>query len=259
MTADAEKGELIKERVAKASAYATAMANRYLSARQKLAIMEPLVSDEMSKRFDKSYGAHAYRTLTLTLILDLLRDIWAFTLDSDERAPSLRNIWRLVENKELHAALRAIAATPRKGETTFSGDEWSEEEKAQWRARWDAEDIEKQEKAFDDAFKRASAGVPELINSELAGKLDTARKKAIAHYDMRATKDGPQLYPLVDIGLKWSDPKSFLNQLEKILWDVVLLATWGSYDVDGFERTSRLYAADFWARLQGKPPVDQID
>src|SRR5712675_1325206 len=162
-------------------------------------------------RFNNSYGAHAYRALTLTLLLDLMRDIWAFTLDQDDRAPSLRNVWCLIENAELHTALRAVAATPYKTEATFSGD-WSEDEKASWRAKWDAEDVEKKGKAFDDAFKRATVAVPELIKSELAGKLDTARKKAIAHYDMKATKDGPKLFPLGEIGLKWGDAQAFLDQ-----------------------------------------------
>jgi AbiU2 len=258
MVEEPDQAGSIEERMSKASAYATAMANLFLSARQKLAIMEPLLGEEISNRFNDSYGAHAYRALTLTLNLDLMRDIWAFTLDPNKHAPSLKNVWRLVENKELHAALRAVAATPYKGGATFSGDGWSEDEKAQWRARWDKEDIETRGRAFDKAFKRTSVALPELVASELAGKLDRARKKAIAHYDMMVTKDGPKLFPLADIGLKWGDPKAFLDQIDQVLWDVVLLATWGSYDVKGFEQRSRLYAADFWARLQGKPPVENI-
>jgi hypothetical protein len=258
MAEDEENNNRLEARTSKVGAYATAMVDRYLTARQKIAILEPLLSQGISKRFDNSYGAHAYRTLALTLNLDLIRDIWAFALDSDERAASLRNVWRQIENQELRAALRVRAAKPYKTETTF-GEGWSEEEKARWRAKWDADDVEKQGKAFDDAFTRATAAVPELIRSDLADKLDLARKKAVAHYDMKATKDGPKPYPLTDIGLKWNDPKHFLDRMNKVLWDVVLIATWGSYDVDGFEETSRLYAADFWARLQGKPPVNHID
>jgi hypothetical protein len=55
------RDDALKIRLAKASAYATALADRYLSARQKLAIMERLQADEIAKLFDNSYGAHAYR------------------------------------------------------------------------------------------------------------------------------------------------------------------------------------------------------
>ncbi len=98
-----------------------------------------------------------------------------------------------------------------------------------------------------------------MLHSELTVALARARKKAIAHYDMVATKDGPKLHRLADIGLKWGDAKVFLNELDPIVWDLALLATWGSYAKDEFERIARLYAADFWARLRGKPPVDDVD
>lgn len=88
------------------SAYATVMADRYLSARQKLAIMEPFVGGDIPKLFGKSYGAHAQEALALTMILDLIRDICAFVLDKDHRAPSLVNIWRLMQDKHLHAPAR---------------------------------------------------------------------------------------------------------------------------------------------------------
>lgn len=54
----------MKDRIDKVAKYATVMADRYLWSRQKLAIMELLVSGEIAKRVDDSYGAHAYETLS---------------------------------------------------------------------------------------------------------------------------------------------------------------------------------------------------
>src|SRR5689334_9253966 len=99
-------------RAAKINAFATVMANRFLSARQKLAIQEPLLDGEIPAVLDNSYGAHAHRALCMTLQLDLMRDIWAFTLDFDERSPSLRNTWRLIQDDQARSALRAVATAP---------------------------------------------------------------------------------------------------------------------------------------------------
>ena len=43
----------MKERVENVKVYATAMADKYLFARQKLAIMEPLLGEDITKLFDK--------------------------------------------------------------------------------------------------------------------------------------------------------------------------------------------------------------
>lgn len=248
----------MNERITKVGAYATAMADRYLSARQKLAIMEPFIGEDITKLFDKSYGAHAHDALALTLVLDLIRDICAFALDDDERAPSLVNIWRLMQAKDLHDALRNKAAQPLKANTHF-GEGIKEEEKAGLVEKWRAQDIEERGKAFDEAYAQVAKGVPNIADSDLAGKFLLARNRAIAHYEMRAGENGPELYKLADAGLTWGSPRQFMDQLDPVLWDTVLVATWGSYDERAFDRAARLYAADFWARLQGKPPVSHVD
>lgn len=43
----------MKERVEKVKVYATAMADKYLFARQKLATMEPLLGKDITTLFDK--------------------------------------------------------------------------------------------------------------------------------------------------------------------------------------------------------------
>ncbi|HEX3757046.1 MAG TPA: hypothetical protein VHV26_18400 [Rhizomicrobium sp.] len=249
----------VGERVRKVSAYASAMVSKYLSARQKLAILEPLLGDDIARVFDNSYGAHAFKTLRLTLTLDLIRDIWAFTMDSGSRAPSLKNIWSLIETKELSAALRDTAIQPYDARDSLSEDEWTPEEIAHWRDLWSAKDKMNQGASFDRSFEKVSAVLPKFFASERATRVELARKKTIAHYDMKITKEGPKLHPLSEIGLKWDDPRLLLEELDPILWDVVLIATWGSYDREGYEYRNRLYAADFWARLQRKPPIYDIE
>jgi hypothetical protein len=106
---------------------------------------------------------------------------------------------------------------------------------------------------------RVEADLPAILSSDRAKRISQARKKTIAHYDMRASEAGAELFPLSEIGLKMNDAAKFMDETEPFIWDVVLLATWGSYDAAGFENRSRLYAADFWARLQGKPPVTEVD
>ncbi len=55
----------------------------------------------------------------------------------------MATIWKLIEQEDLRVALREVATTVRKGESVFSGDGWTEEEKARWEFRWDQEDKER--------------------------------------------------------------------------------------------------------------------
>jgi len=244
----------MKERVEKVKAYATVMADKYLFARQKLAILEPLTSEEITKLFDRSYGAHAHNALALTLILDIVRDICAFTLDKDERSASLVNIWRLLGDAHLRTALKDVATSHRGSHSVWSKG-LTPEERAAWKAEIEAEDAHGKSIAFDEAYARVERCVPDIAESEMAAIFKIARDKALAHYEMRAGRGGYELFDLGSIGLKWGSPREFLDRLDRVVWDVVLVATWGSYDEEGFEKSHRLFAADFWARLQGKPPI----
>lgn len=244
----------MKEPIEKVKAYATALADKYLFARQKLAIMEPLLSEEITKLLGKSYAAHAHDALAVTLILDLVRDICAFTLDTDGRAASLVNIWRLVSHADVRSALRAVAAKPDARNAIWAKG-LTAQEKSAWLSGIEKEDIERNGAAFDEAFARAEKAIAEIVHLDLAETFKTVRDKALAHYEMRPGRDGYELFDLGKAGVKWGSPREFLDRLDRVVWDVVLIATWGSYDEEGFEKAHRLYAADFWARLQGKPPV----
>jgi hypothetical protein len=240
----------MEQRIRKVAAYATTMADRYLSARQKLAIFDELTSPEISKLVDRSYGAHAHNALALTLYIDLVRDICAFVLDDADRAASLVNVWRLIQADDLSAALRDRAAQPDNHSLNARG--LSSAEREAWLQELRAEDVQRKGASFDEAYARVAEGMPKIIGSELSGIFKTVRDKAIAHYEMRGGNNGPRMFDPSDVNLTWGSVKTFVDQFDNVLWDVVLLATWGSYDEEGFEKTHHLYAADLFARLQGK-------
>ena len=54
--------------------------------------------------------------------------------------------------------------------------------------------ISKRGADFDEAYSRAELGVAKILASALLTKFLTARDRAIAHYEMRGGKDGPELF-----------------------------------------------------------------
>jgi hypothetical protein len=206
----------MEERVTKVGGYATSIVHRYLAARQKLAIFEGLMREDISKRFENSYGAHAYVSLRLTLLSDLVRDIWAFVLDSNKQSASVKSTWSQIQNDDLRHALRKIAITPPQGDVMFSG-EWTEKQKAAFRDDSRREYEITRGRTFDETFERTGVQLPELLGSELAIRIASVRMKVIAHHDMKPTKDGPRRHEFSELGLKWSDPKDLLERLAPVL------------------------------------------
>lgn len=247
----------IDDRVEKIGAFAQTMADLYLSANQKIAILEGLVAPEVTSIFENSYGAHAYDALAHTLLFDVMRDTWAFVLDPSERAPSLCNTWRLLQDEILQATLRERYTTPiparwlrndLPAEIRLAIDEErTANEREELSARWQS------------SLKMLGERVPALVGSDLAERLSKARKKAIAHYDM-VRPDGrpPHLYDIAELGLKWDDPAAFLAQVEPLVFTAIEMVTRSNYMLEDFKSMHRLRAADFWSRLQGKGAVNDL-
>jgi hypothetical protein len=247
----------IEARRKKLEAYAKELPDLFFGCHQKLAVLDELIKPEINALVDDSYGAHAHNALCLTLLLDIVRDICAFALDGNDRATSLRNVLHMLSQPELRSAARDQYSLPY--QTYIAPDpETSEIEREELIQRLAREDREEKAAAFDriySSLEPASA----LIDSERATVFRTARNKTIAHYEMRAGPVGSATrFDLRDAGLMWGDPRAFLQDIEQPLVNAVLLSTGAYYPPGDFKYVNRLYAADFLARLTGKPPVTSV-
>lgn len=254
-------GAAMQERVEKIVAYAKAMADLYLSANQKLAILDPLLGKGFSEPLDSTHGAHAYNALTLSLLLDVVRDSHAFVLDRDSRAPSLENIWLIMNEAALKRALREVWSRPPAPGTFHDGGQvLSGERKRKAEDEYYVRERREREARFDGLWTEVEADLPKVLGSPLARRIRDARNKSVAHYEMRSAGGALKVFQPADAGLTWGDPSAFMDQVEPVLFNVVLLATNGSYDLTRFKAVHAEYARDFWDRLrssgekQGKNP-----
>lgn len=227
------------------------MAERYLFAVQKLAILEPLFGKDFAERFNQTHGARALNALTLSLLLDIVRDSHAFLLDRDARASSLANIWRMMSGTRSRAAFRVEWSKPTPTRFSWGNEALDAKARAAVEREFAEADQGKKERRFDELCAQVDAELPNVLEGELAERIRTARNKAIAHYELHVIDDVPKPFMPGDAGLKWQDPREFMAQVEPVLFRVVLLATNSAYDVEGFKRVHSKSAADFWDRLRG--------
>ena len=190
---------------------------------------------------------------------DLIRDVWAFALDRADKTPSLSNVWTLMESIAFRESQRAWFSEP--PDSVWNEDAMSSLSAAQRQAfdgEFDAQTRSRLGRHFDTTIDRLDLAIPSLLGGPLASKLDAARKRGIAHYEMSARPGRrPARFDWAHLGIDWASLKSFIEQVRTPLFDVAFVVTRGTYALESLAVTNRLYAEDFWSRLQGIGPVNE--
>lgn len=235
----------IKSRLEKVKAYCREMASAYLMADAKLAMLKPLAYDrKFIKRFDLSVGAHGLHLLQTTLLLDLIEDIVGFTQDNAQTSASLVNIRRLISNIELREAIKEDFCKP--PPSTWVDTDLDDASRQQVEEDENTKYREKQARTFDQLYKSVTTGIDNLIGSNIARKLKRVRNNVSSHYAMTSQGKEPRLLNPADFGLKWGDSEKYMKDAKEVVFDMVLLVTNSSYDLDSFERNHTRSANDFW-------------
>src|SRR5690348_10501888 len=84
----------------------------YQAADQKLALVDALLASDAGKRLNGSDAAHGFNRLLYSVYLDVIKDLWAITLDTDPKAASLTKVKKLLGAAGTVAALRAVYSRP---------------------------------------------------------------------------------------------------------------------------------------------------
>lgn len=235
----------IKSRLEKVKAYCREMASAYLMADAKLALLKPLAyNKKFVARFDHSLGAHGLQLLRTTLLVDIIEDLVGFTQDNDKSSASLVNIRNRISNIELREAIKEDFCKP--PPITWVNTELDEAIRQRFEEDENTKYREKQARKFDQLYESVTMGIDMLIDSDMAKKLKNVRNKVSSHYAMTSQGEEPRLLNLADFGLKWGDAEQYMQDAKKVIFDMILLVTNISYDLEGFEKHHTRIANDFW-------------
>jgi AbiU2 len=221
----------LAQRIAKIKAYSRTVVGAYLTADRKLALLRPILDDrDLIQQYDNSVAAHGLNLLQVTLFLDLVKDATEFTLDQDKRAASLRNVLRLLSQDDLREELCREYCTPRPSH--WIGGNIDDEIKHFFEERRKEDFRRAQAVGFKRCYTKLKEKADTVFTGELATRLQKARDKLIAHYEMTAA--GLELRPVrpEGVGLKWSDVDEYFAEIEPLIFDAELLISNSSYALD---------------------------
>ena len=233
------------ERIAKIRAYSRTVVAAYFTAERKLALLRPILYDQdLIQQFDNSVGGHGLNLLQITLFLDLVRDAVVFTLDQDKRVASLCNVLRLLSQDDLREKLCREYCTPRPSHWT--GGNIDEETKRLFEESRNKKFRKEQAVDFNRRYTKLKEKADMVFNSDIATRLQTARDKLMAHYEMTAAGAEPRPVIPINVGLKWSDVEDYLGEIEPLIFDAELLISNSSYALDQTKDNSERIAREFW-------------
>jgi hypothetical protein len=244
----------ISQKKKKIEHLAEAIVGRYFMADQERALMEPIVSDEsVIKCWDNSFAAHGLEALRISLYMSVLSAMNSLLFDKYAKTASLYNVCKMLEDERLVGLLREDYCKP--FEINHLNDDLDEEAKRVIEASIHAEHREQASEGFDQRLKSVRKGYERLCDSSLAERVQKARNRMVAHYQVTFLEGERRLYNPADFGLKWADASEIMAEAKAIIFDVPLIVSGRWYCVDDYVSGHDDIAAQFWSRASDRPPM----
>ena len=237
----------MREQVEKIEFVIKEIVNGYFVAEQKLALLTPLLEDEvLIHSWDESAGVRGAEALVFTLYMAVLSDMRALLFDPDKRTASLEHVVSVFGNQHSVKLLRETFTAPE--EVTVIGHDDDNSMKNSIEKYVNAEHSKQTGEEFDVLLTKTVEKYSTLKDSELAQRVISARSKMISHKEIRTVDGERALYNPTDFGLKWHDAQNIMLEAKEIIFNCNYLIHCGSYDLDGFKKGHTDAANSFWSR-----------
>ena len=224
---------------------------RYIGADMNLALVDTLIASDIGPKIDGSAAAHSYNRLLHTLYLDVLKDLWAITLDTNRDSASLTQLKRLVTNESTKRALREEYSRPLPA--NFVGEGEPPEE---IRAKLADHHRRQYGAQFDEMYPRVIAGIDNVLTNGRLQALEGVRHQVVAHTRVdNAPGKPPEIVQIDRFKIHWKAAEPVFDELEPVLTDAALIFTGKNYgSTMRYARQHREWAGYFWERLRTLGP-----
>lgn len=213
--------------------------------RQRYAILDPMLFDAaVIQTRGGGDRVHGFLLLQLTLFLVCAQDIAKLTCDSDDKAPSLRNIVDVLRRcPDVVTTLREQYSGWCLPSGEFDSDPEMREVMLHVRAR--RQDERRQE--FDAHLADLLRSFDELASSPEMLAFRNARDKVTAHTEVRLVADKYVPVQLRDLPIRWGDVADTIAKLQHCVELVGFVVRSSGFAWDHFQGQLDVASRAFWA------------
>ena len=251
-------GNELKLRLAQIEGYAKTLEQAVRVMDERRHLLAPLVEDDevkgaLGRKFNNTYGAHAYNHLVPLLGQDLVRDLVRLFLDTGKKAGSLANLYRKASEPKLHAALREqFVRIPDKWYPKGNGIGDVPEEVAEaMRKKMHANHRNEFAESFDRTWEHITEVVSQMEVDAVSEKLRTFRNKYHAHLEMSQLGEDPSPFDVDSLGLTYNDLFAFADKYMPHVFEMNRIITGTISDPSEITDLHREYGTSMWRILAG--------
>lgn len=215
----------------------------FLSLRERYSLLHPLLFDrEVCASRGSGKQARGFYSLRHSLFLSCVQDMAKLVTDGDTRAPSIRNITAALEDTLLADALRARYAAW----YVPSIEEETDPEIVEALRRIEFREQAERRMQFDElhgelvTLQRSLAAAPSIA------AFRTIRDRITAHTEVRFVADKYQLIDISTLGIKWSDLKTTIIEIQRAVELIGLIVRNAGFAWDMLEEQLTNSARAFW-------------
>ncbi|MCH7683334.1 MAG: hypothetical protein IIB35_06390 [Gemmatimonadetes bacterium] len=228
-------------RLEKLQAHASRLLDLFIEAKEKHALLSPMLNDDVRQLFGKGGRARGFGMLQNTLGMACVLDLAKLAADTDERTPSIKRLVAALEDEPLCSQLRetfaVLSLVPKSG---YSRDVLRILEESE------RKDEHLRRHRFDELVRDLRERWDRTERSPTLAAFLALRDKYLAHNELH--HDGDQYKPLdvSGLGLKWSDIAALVAEFDAQVDAINLIYRGASFAFDMLEEQVTRAAKDFW-------------
>lgn len=227
----------------KLEAHASHLLDAFIQLRQRYSILDPMLFD---KAVVEAYGsgrkAQGFSVLKHSLFLSCAQDIAKLTLDDDARTPSLSNNIEALTDDAFRNTLRERFAI---WKIHLAEDE-KDPEILEALRRMELREEAQRRTQFDELYCEATTLWASLSTSPTIKSFKTIRDRVSAHTEVRLIADKYQFVDIGTLGIKWSDIKTTIEQMQRLVEIIGLLIRNAGFAWDSLDDQLKRASEGFW-------------
>jgi hypothetical protein len=232
----------------KIEAHASHLLDAFIALRERYALLHPMLFDpDVPKLRGTGNQARGFLTLRQSLFLSCAQDVAKLALDTDTRTPSIKRLVASIQADDVQVIFRQ-----RFSEWVLpSTEEDFDPEIVAALRRIELREQDEKRVQFDELLFKTTEDWNALSSDSVLLGFLTIRDKVSAHTEVLLVADKYQFFDIGSLGIKWSDMKRLIDQMQSLVEALGLLIRNAGFAWDMLDAQLAKCGQEFWRPSEG--------
>jgi hypothetical protein len=237
-----------KKCVDKIKDYSRILVDCFLDCSIKKELLSPLINRSFNSE-TKPEEISALKELQIILFLDFVKSLSNLILDEHEDSVSYYNIYKYLSNDFIKDSIKSDwIKSVQEPDVIFSVG-FPEDEKESVVQSMVEKHKERVADSFELSYKNVIVDGHNILNNPKLNTLKSIRDKKVAHYEVNRNTIERRTLTLEEFNIHWIDPLLLFDEVKPLIFDIVLLTTNTSYNIDAEYHRQKAITDSLWSNF----------